>query len=798
MTAVELRRFRIEVANCLGCGREWPGHLERCLECAAVLGERRSVDCARVLPPAASPQAQPSLAIVLAIELARRTPPERDEWAESAWEALAPRLSGAHRVRPGSTGAIVAAWPLQRADSLNAVAELALELAALFPQAGAQRLELRSGIGVGVIGGRRVGDPVERHAERLALAAAPGQCLVSEEVARRLEHRFLLRPVGVVPRWPMPLLEGHRALVAPLPPPVLPSAVEGEVPDMVLGRADEQRRLLRELAAARSGHRQVVVVSAPAGGGKSHLLRRVLADGDVAIAAGVAFPPLGSRSLDPLLALLADLGGAADGDGGDRLGETLARAATRRARLEPSVIVIDDVHWATPEAVAALARAIAATAADVPLAWILSMRTSALASLEAVVGLADARVELAPLARADREKLLSARLGALPETVRRHVADRPERGNPLYLEHLAAAIREGSAEGGELPRTLHEAVLTRLDGLVRRARQLTRWPSGRLQAQRDLERLEREVGDWLDRLETSDIADLATIGRYLARLRAVDVELVVARSILRMPVAANRRLAWALERLASASTDALLDYLTTVAREGRAAQAASDARAAAERAERTMRLADAERLLTFAGAHDEQPELARRRGDLALALGRPLDALRAYGAAAGPDGRDELELQRRMARAEALLDRVEDATSRLQGLLRRAAGEPRIEDTVALDLSRLRGSLPPPARGPLTASAARRAARTRAWAHAAEPAAAREAIGRLVLDGEASACAAELVETATLARLARVEIQGLDEAARRAAQALANPRAQSLLTTDDVARARRTFLHWEA
>jgi hypothetical protein len=66
------------------------------------------------------------------------------------------------------------------------------------------------------------------------------------------------------------------------------------------------------------------------------------------------------------------------------------------------------------------------------------------------------------------------------------------------------------------------------------------------------------------------VADLKTIGRYLARLRAADFELVVARSLLGMPVPANRRLAWAVERLAAASTDALLDYLEEVASDGRA------------------------------------------------------------------------------------------------------------------------------------------------------------------------------------------------------------------------------------
>ena len=358
-------------------------------------------------------------------------------------------------------------------------------------------------------------------------------------------------------------------------------------------------------------------MTAPAGGGKSHLLRRVLADVEMKVAAGVAFPPLGSRPLDPLRALLAGLGAAEDRDSEDQIADPLALAASRRARIEPSAIVVDDVHWASREEVASLARAIAGSEHAVPLAWILSARTAALPALSSLVDLADLRVELPALEPVDLARLVARRLGDVPDTVGAHIALGAERGNPLYLEHLSEAIREGCSNG-TLPRSLHEAVLSRLDVMVERSRRLRRW-SHSISARGEVEALEREVGDWLDRLETSDIADRATIGRYLARLRAVDVDLVVARSVLRMPVAANRRLGWAVERLAAGSTDGLLDYLETVARDGEATRAASEARTAAERAQRTLRLADAARLLAFASAYDESPALARQRGDLALA-----------------------------------------------------------------------------------------------------------------------------------------------------------------------------------
>ena len=249
-----------------------------------------------------------------------------------------------------------------------------------------------------------------------------------------------------------------------------------------------------------------------------------------------------------------------------------------------------------------------------------------------------------------------------------------ERGNPLYLDHLAEAIGEGCANDA-LPGTLHEAVLARLDGLVTCARELARWSLRSTDPRRELEALEQQLGDWLDRLETSDVADLATIGRYLARLRGADFELVIARSLLGMPVPANRRVAWAVERLGAASTDALIDYLEVLADRGEGDAGRTRGQAAAQRAECALRLDDAARLLEFAARHDPRPELVGKLGDLALALGRPQDALLAYRAAATRGGHDR-DLERRIARAEALIGEVEQATLRLEELLARPDLEP--------------------------------------------------------------------------------------------------------------------------
>jgi tetratricopeptide (TPR) repeat protein len=788
------RPFRIAVRQCRRCGREWPAHLALCTACAAALGDARELRCARLVPPLPSQDIPPALVVAVAVELCCRHQVGA-EWAAAVWRELAPAFDGALRIRPGPAGSIVSAWALDGGETLGDVATLALGLTGQVAAVD-RGIEVRGGIALGVIGGAPGGDAVERVAERLALAASPGRWLVVGEVARRLQSGFEFSGVGIVPRWPLTLPLGVRALVAPLVVPLLPSAVTGDPPSLVLGRVAERSRLLIELASAAAGGRRVVLVTAPAGGGKSHLLRRVLADGEPEIAAGVAFPPLGGRVLEPVRALLAELDPTiVAADTPERVGAQLGAAVSARARQRPTAVVVDDVHWADPDSLAALQSAIAESDPAAQLVWVVSARTAALPRLVKLAALADVVVRLPPLEPVHRVELLEGRLGTIPDALRDHVTTGPQRGNPLYLEHLAAMLADEHVPGS-LPQSLHEAVLGRLNDLGQRARELARWSQSSPTPQRDLETLERELGDWLDRLETSDLAELTTIGRYLARLRWIDVELVIARSLLGMSVASNRRLAQAIERLAAASTSALLDYLATVARED-PRQAAHEASAAAQRAELALRLADAEQLLAFACEHDpDQPELLRRRGDLALVLGWPGEALAAYRAVA-PQADGPVELERRIARAEASAGRAHAAIRRLDRAAHRLDVHPDMAYAVALDLARLRGTQAPEVDGVSPAPVRRRAARVAAWADAPDADRARRAAGLLSLDGQPAACAVELIETAALAGLAGVQVGGLQRAARQAAMALGNPSAVALLETPDVDQARRLFLHWD-
>ena len=310
----------------------------------------------------------------------------------------------------------------------------------------------------------------------------------------------------------------------------------------------------------------------------------------------------------------------------------------------------------------------------------------------------------------------------------------------------------------------------------------------------ELEVLERQLADWLDRLETSDIAERETIGRYLGRLVGLDFELVIARSLLGMPVVTTRRLAQVIDRFGAASCDGLLDYLAERARAGDLVQAAHQADSAAQRAERSLRLADAERLLGFARQCDpENLAWIQRHGDLALVLGRPKQARAAY-LDLQRRGEDGAYVHARIARADAATGQVDAAIDRLED----AAG--RIDngaqaDALGLDLARLRGAPPPAHDRPAAAIVTRRRARLAALARPGDFELARAAVGLLTLDQPPVASAAELIETAALARLASIEVGGLDELAAQAVTHLGSPAARSVLASSDVRWLRRAFLH---
>ena len=164
---VGVRRFRIGVRHCKGCGREWPAHLAVCRECAASLGEARMLVCCRLAVRCDPSKLPETVAVVAAIELSSRCCGDQT-WVGGIWEQLEPLLADAIRVDAAPAGSVVAAWPLDHPHCLAGVASRPMEVSESFR--GGQ-VELRGALAIGMVGGRRRHTAVERYAERLALTA---------------------------------------------------------------------------------------------------------------------------------------------------------------------------------------------------------------------------------------------------------------------------------------------------------------------------------------------------------------------------------------------------------------------------------------------------------------------------------------------------------------------------------------------------------------------------------------------------------------------------------------------------
>ena len=118
-------------------------------------------------------------------------------------------------------------------------------------------------------------------------------------------------------------------------------------------------------------------------------------------------------------------------------------------------------------------------------------------------------------------------------------------------------------------------------------------------------------------------------------------------------------------------------------------------------------------------------------------------------------------------------------------------------DGAAWDLARLLGQAPSSV-SPRSIHDPARSAKANAWARLGDVKPAAQAARSLVLLAEPAACAAQLIDTAALAGFAGISVNGLDRAAARAAQALDNPHAQSLIEGAERSNARAAFLHWDA
>ncbi|WP_170228861.1 serine/threonine-protein kinase [Polyangium fumosum] len=353
-------------------------------------------------------------------------------------------------------------------DQAAAAARAALAVKAAAPEA---TIALATGPGF-VSGEQPVGDAVDRAVEAVREEDTPrGVVLVDAVTAGLFGGRFETAHEGG-----RLLLTGGGARqdeARPLLGKTMPFVGRKRELDLLLGvfRATREEPLSR-----------AVVVVAPAGMGKSRLLRelraRIEARGEEVLFLVGRSEPLGTRAY----AMLAD---ALRGRGPRELGTTnerqvasgfvdgrIVRAQIEQTVLEylrsacaagPVVLALEDVHHADARSVRLVERALVELS-DQPLFVLALARPDVEDVYPRIWGDRAERMVLSPLVRRDAEELTRAALGPdESDAVVERIVDRAT-GNPLFVEEL---VRAAQAEGeeGERPATLVAMLQARLGRL---------------------------------------------------------------------------------------------------------------------------------------------------------------------------------------------------------------------------------------------------------------------------------------------------------------------------------------------
>src|SRR5215510_3325900 len=293
------------------------------------------------------------------------------------------------------------------------------------------------------------------------------------------------------------------------------------VPGGLLERQGELARIDRRLAAARAGRGGMLVITGPAGIGKTALLSeaearagragmRVLAGRGGELEGGFSFG-VARQLVEPLLAGTAPaerevlLAGAARRGLialGDEAGAEPPAAGNERlftvvhglywlvvnaSAAAPVLVAVDDLHWADQASLRFLLY-LADRLAGLPVALVLSWRAAEpgtgadrLAHLEQNAG--GSVVSLTPLSRRAVRALLTEEFGAAPAERFAGACHAVTGGNPFLLRELAASLRaDGIGPGEEAadqvaglgPRSVARAVALRVARLGPAAAELAR------------------------------------------------------------------------------------------------------------------------------------------------------------------------------------------------------------------------------------------------------------------------------------------------------------------------------------
>jgi predicted ATPase len=223
-------------------------------------------------------------------------------------------------------------------------------------------------------------------------------------------------------------------------------------------------------AVAASGPGRIVLVAGEAGVGKTALLRRFCAgvNGSARVLWAGCDPLFTPRPLGPVADLAGVLGGAVAACAGDGARPyDVALALLRELEAGPSVLVLEDVHWAD-EATLDVIRLAGRRVGDVPALLVLSYRDDELERshpLRIVLGDLPGSDRLTRLELAGLSPQAVAELAG-PAGVDAGELHRRTAGNPFFVTEVLAA---GT---GLVPRSVEDAVLARAARLGGPAREV--------------------------------------------------------------------------------------------------------------------------------------------------------------------------------------------------------------------------------------------------------------------------------------------------------------------------------------
>ena len=416
--------------------------------------------------------------------------------------------------------------PVSHEDDVERAVAVALEmhdrLAAVKPGLGAAAQDL--GLHIGINTGHAIALVIDNQvrtdysvlgdainvAQRLESQAGPGETFVGALTERATYRDFEYESLGPV------ALKGKAAPVAAWR--LLGRRRLPESPSVFVGRHPERDALHQALDRVASLSGEVIVVSGPAGVGKTSLIADARVDAQrrgfrwldaraISYRAGSPYAPIvdlliavaddGPESADPvplLRAKLADLGldahepalvGLLESSWSDdqlepearrvRIDEAVCALFATLATREPLVVAFEDLHWAdraTVEIVASLV----AHSVTAPMLTIVSTRpgSSAVDVLHnelAVMppppdGIRTTQLSLAAMADDEMLQLIHQTNDGVTAAVARSVLARAG-GNPFFAVELIRAIErvESDPGSGDLPPTIETALSVRLDAL---------------------------------------------------------------------------------------------------------------------------------------------------------------------------------------------------------------------------------------------------------------------------------------------------------------------------------------------